>query len=64
MLVFVMVLQETDVAVPVVTAPGDVAQVDFGYAGRLADPTTGKLRRAWLSSVGAHVETRVMQCTT
>src|SRR5690349_20883003 len=28
-------------------APGSEAQVDFGYAGRLIDPTTGALRKAW-----------------
>ena len=28
-------------------APGGEAQVDFGYAGRLIDPTTGELRKAW-----------------
>ncbi|HZA22134.1 MAG TPA: IS21 family transposase [Dehalococcoidia bacterium] len=27
--------------------PGQEAQVDFGYAGRLLDPTTGLLRKAW-----------------
>jgi transposase len=27
--------------------PGEEAQVDFGYAGRMIDPQTGKLRRAW-----------------
>ena len=28
--------------------PGSEAQVDFGYAGLLQDPTTGQLRRAWV----------------
>ena len=28
-------------------APGEEAQVDFGYAGKLFDPATGLLRRAW-----------------
>jgi transposase len=37
-----------DVAIPVITAPGEVAQVDFGYVGRLFDPTNGRLRRAWV----------------
>lgn len=37
---------------PVVTvrlevAPGSQAQVDFGYAGMMRDPTSGKLRKAW-----------------
>jgi transposase len=27
--------------------PGEEIQVDFGYAGWLIDPATGKLRRAW-----------------
>ena len=37
-----------DVAIPVDTAPGQVAQVDFGHVGRLLDPETGKHRRAWV----------------
>jgi hypothetical protein len=28
-------------------APGEEAQVDFGYAGMMIDPETGQLRRAW-----------------
>ena len=27
--------------------PGEEAQVDFGYAGRMIDPESGKLRKAW-----------------
>jgi transposase len=27
--------------------PGSEAQVDFGYAGRMLDPTTGTLRKTW-----------------
>jgi transposase len=27
--------------------PGEEAQVDFGYAGRMLDPATGQLRKAW-----------------
>jgi len=38
----------TDVAIPVVTAPGEVAQVDFGYVGRLFDPVSGKSRKTWV----------------
>lgn len=30
------------------TTPGEEAQVDFGYAGRLLDPLTGLVRRAWI----------------
>lgn len=37
-----------DVAIPVVTDAGDVAQVDFGYVGKLLDPATGKHRKAWV----------------
>lgn len=35
------------VAIPVDTSPGEIAQVDFGYAGKLYDPARGVLRRAW-----------------
>lgn len=34
--------------VRVETKPGEEAQVDFGFAGRLIDPVTGELRRAWV----------------
>ncbi len=37
-----------DVAIPVETIPGQVAQVDFGEICRLVDPVTGKTRRAWV----------------
>jgi len=40
-------VQAKDVVIPVETAAGQVAQVDFGYAGRLFDSQTGKIRRAW-----------------
>jgi hypothetical protein len=36
------------VVIPVETDPGEVAQVDFGYAGRLWDPDTGRLRKTWV----------------
>jgi transposase len=35
------------VAIPVETGPGEVAQVDFGHVGKLLDPLTGQLRDAW-----------------
>lgn len=41
-------VQPQDVAIPVETEPGDVLQVDFGYAGRLYDAGAGRLRRAWV----------------
>ena len=37
-----------DVAIPVETGPGEVAQVDFGYVGKLHDAATGMLRKAWV----------------
>lgn len=37
-----------DVVIRVETQPGDVAQVDFGYAGKLFDPDSGKVRKAWV----------------
>ncbi|MCA9319758.1 MAG: IS21 family transposase [Planctomycetes bacterium] len=40
--------QATDVAIPVVTAPGEVAQVDFGYIGMRFDPSRGVARKAWV----------------
>lgn len=41
-------VQAEDVAIPVETAPGEVAQVDFGYLGRLYDPETRTRRKAWV----------------
>jgi len=37
-----------DVTVRVETRPGEEAQVDFGYAGKMIDPETGKLRKTWV----------------
>ena len=37
-----------DVAIAVETAAGEVAQVDFGYVGKLYDPQQQKVRRAWV----------------
>jgi transposase len=36
-----------DVTVRVECQPGEEAQVDFGYAGKMMDPERGKLRRTW-----------------
>ena len=36
-----------EVTVRVETPPGEEAQVDFGFAGRMTDPETGQLRKAW-----------------
>lgn len=38
----------TDVAIPVDTAAGEIAQVDFAYAGLRYDPELGILRKSWL----------------
>jgi len=43
-----MGVRPEDVAIPVETEPGDVAQVDFGYVGKLYDPDTGVFRRSWV----------------
>jgi transposase len=36
-----------DVTVRIETRPGEEAQVDFGYAGRMIAPETGEHRRTW-----------------
>ncbi len=36
-----------DATVRVERPPGEESQVDFGYAGMMIDPETGKLRRTW-----------------
>lgn len=41
-------VQPQEVAIPVDTAPGEIAQVDFGYVGRLWDARTGRQRKAWV----------------
>jgi len=38
---------EPDVVVRVETKPGEEAQADFGYAGKMIDPEDGRLRKAW-----------------
>lgn len=40
--------QPEDVAIPVETAAGEIAQVDFVYAGKRYDPERGVLRKTWL----------------
>lgn len=41
-------VQAWEVAIPVSTAPGEIAQVDFGYVGKLMCPVQHVLRRAWV----------------
>lgn len=38
---------QPNATVRVERAPGEEAQVDFGYAGRMLDPATGVLRKTW-----------------
>jgi len=37
-----------DVTIPVETEPGEVAYVDFGYAGKRYDQERGVLRKSWV----------------
>jgi transposase len=41
-------IQPGDVAIPVETLAGEVAQVDFGYVGRIYDPKEERFRKAWV----------------
>lgn len=41
-------VQAEQVAIPVVTAAGEVAQVDFGYVGKLLCPQQRVLRKSWV----------------
>ena len=41
-------VRAADVVIRVETAPGQVAQVDFGYVGKLRHPETGQRRKAWI----------------
>jgi transposase len=46
---FVRQLEPTtpEATVRVERRPGEEAQVDFGYAGRMRDPVSGQMRRSW-----------------
>lgn len=39
--------RDPEATVRVETRPGEEAQIDFGYAGKMQDPETGALRKAW-----------------
>lgn len=41
-------IKPEDVVIPVETDPGEVAQVDFGYVGKVYDPEGGVRRKAWV----------------
>jgi hypothetical protein len=40
--------QPEEVAISVACEPGDIAQVDFGYVGKLYDPEQGQPRKPWV----------------
>lgn len=40
--------QAEDIAIPILTQPGEVAQVDFGDVGKLWDPQSKKTRKAYV----------------
>jgi len=40
--------QAVDIVIPVDTVPGEIAQVDFVYAGKVYDPARGLMRKTWL----------------
>ena len=41
-------IKPEDVVIPVETDPGEIAQVDFGYCGRLYDAFERRVRKAWV----------------
>jgi transposase len=41
-------IRAADVAIPIETLPGQEAQVDFGYVGKLYDSAEGRLRKAYV----------------
>lgn len=47
---YILYLEQTEPTafVRLETAPGEEAQVDFGSAGRMIDPETGELKKAWV----------------
>ncbi len=53
-----------DVAIPVETLPGKVAQVDFGYVGRIFDPAVGRQRKAWVFVMTLGFSRRMFACLT
>lgn len=57
-------IRADDVAIPVESLPGHVAQVDFGYVGRIYDPATGKSRKAWIFIMTLGFSRRMFACLT
>ena len=53
-----------DVAIRVETLPGEVAQVDFGYVGKIYDAECGKRRKAWVFVMTLGFSRRMFACLT
>jgi len=53
-----------DVAIPVETRPGKVAQVDFGYVGYIYDPAASRQRKAWVFVMTLGFSRRMFACLT
>lgn len=55
---------QEQVVIPVETGPGEVAQVDFAFVGRVLDPSDGVRKKAWFFlmtlSYSRHFYTRVV----
>ncbi|RKZ13559.1 IS21 family transposase [bacterium] len=57
-------IQPEDVAIPVETMPGKVAQVDFGSIGRIYDLMSGKQRKAHIFVMTLGFSRRMFACLT
>lgn len=51
-----------DVVIPVETGPGEVAQVDFGYAGKIYDASIGRQRKTWVFIMTLGFSRRMFAC--
>ena len=51
-----------DVVIPVETGPGEVAQVDFGYLGKIYDPAAGVRRKTWVFVMTLGFSRRMFAC--
>lgn len=55
-------ISPADVAIPVETAPGEVAQVDFGYIGQIYDEDAGVRRKTWVFVMTLGFSRRAFAC--
>ena len=55
-------IRPEDVAIPVETGPGEVAQVDFGYIGKVYDAETGRRRKVWVFVMALGFSRRLFAC--